>query len=290
MGDVWAVLFMIGLLTLPLLLLGSVAYVIATAARIAALTGKRGTVWKMTLLHVALVAGLGIGLELVAERASSRTLAASLAVVLRAGSMLAVPLALRHRLAQLRSAPRDQSAPAANAGGARLDAIGDVTSHTSDEPSDVTRGRRTTASRIAWFIAVTGTLTPWLVGLGVKAYLQSVGQPTLPVAQFLDPTTLPVLVVMTLTMWSFPFLLLALVARYRILVRDHPARSFRQRLWLVWLTYAGGMIGAVLLFIGVFWQFDMIYLIVPVGLYDIPFMCLGYGAGVLALRRGWIRA
>jgi hypothetical protein len=34
----------------------------------------------------------------------------------------------------------------------------------------------------------------------------------------------------------------------------------------------------------------MIYLIVPLGLYFTPAMMVGYGVGVLALRRGWIHA
>jgi hypothetical protein len=288
-GDVWAALFMIGLLILPLVLLGSVAYVIAVAARIAALTGRRDTVWKIALLHVVLVAGFGVGLEMAAERYSNSVPLVSLATFVRAASILVVPLVLHRRLAMLRSTPRGADVPPATASDVHFD-DGEAIAPTSREPSQVTREQRTTANRIAWTIAVTGTLTPWLVGLGVKAYLQSQGQPTLPVATFLDPVALPVVVVATLTMWSFPFVLLALAARYLILGRDHPARSFRQRLRLAWLAFAGGMVGAVLLFVPVFWKFDIIYVIIPIGLYYLPIMGLGYGLGALMIRRGWIRA
>mgnify|MGYP001815151468 FL=1 len=289
MGDVWAVLFIIGLLVLPLVLLGSIAYVIVTAARIGALSGRRDTVWKMVLVHVALVATLGLGLEIATERSSDSVLLVSLATFLRAVSILLVPVVLHRRLARLRTSPQNADTASATANNVRLEA-GDLAAPISSEPSEVTREQRTKANRIAWTIGVTGTLTPWLVGLGVKLWLQSHGQPTLPIAGFLDPIALPVLVISTLSLWSFPFVLLALVARFRILGRDHAARSFRQRLRLVWLAYAGGMVGAVVLFVPVFWRFDTIYVIVPIGLYYLPIMGLGYGLGALLIRRGWIRA
>jgi hypothetical protein len=289
MGDVWAVLFMIGLLMQPLVVLGSLAYVIVVSVKIGHVTGRRDRVWKMTALHIAMVAGLGLGSEMVAEWGSASALLVSLATVLRAGSILAVPLTLRRRLVRLTSSPLDDHLPQEPPEEEQFDITDDLAT-TSADSSDVTSRHRTTATWTAWTIAVTGTLTPWVVGLGVKVYLDSQGRPTLPIADFVNPTALPVLVVVTLSMWSFPFLLLALAARYRILVRPHAGRSFAQRLCLVWLAYAGGMVAAVPLFVGVFWQFDIMYLIVPIGLYVLPVMALAYGAGLFMIRRGWIRA
>lgn len=289
MGDVWAVLFMIGLLMQPLVVLGSLAYVVVVSVKIGHVTGRRGIVWQATLLHIALVAGIGFGLELLAARNATSVTLISASTFARATSFLMVPFALRRRLRTSSPAPREEHVPSVTAADLLSDAGGE-SDRTPGSASTTTVHQRTTANRIAWTLGVTGTLTPWLVGLDVKAYLQSQGQPTLPIASFLNPTALPILVISTLTMWSFPFLLLALAARYRMLVRDHPERSFRQRLWLVWLTFAGAMAGAVALFVPVFWRFDMIYVIVPLGLYYLPVMGLGYGLGVLMIRRGWIGA
>ena len=289
MGDVWAVLFLIGLLVRPLILLGSVGYVIVASTRIAGLTGRRDAVWQMTALHIALVAGLGLGSELLAERGSSSVLLVSLATLVQAGSILAVPLALRRRLHRLRRSPLPTDPTPDPANRARVDSE-PAAVPTAATPPPVTSEQLSTANRAAWTIAVTGTLVPWVVGLGVKVYLQSQGRPTLPIADFVNPTALPILLIATLSLWSFPFLLLALVARYRILGRSDLRRSFTQRLWLVRMTYAGGMIGAVVLFVGVFRQFDTMYVIVPLGLYIIPAMALGYALGVVLVRRGWVPA
>ena len=278
MGEVWGVLFLIGLLVRPLIMLGSVGYVIVASTRIAGLTGRRDAVWQMTALHIALVAGLGLGSEFVAEGGSSSVLLVSLATLVQAGSILAVPLALRRRLQRLRRSPLQTDPTPDPANRARVDSEPAAVPTAATVPS-VTSEQLSTANWAA-------TLVPWVVGLGVKVYLQSQGRPTLPIADFVNPTALPILLIATLSMWSFPFLLLALVARYRILGRTHPQRSLTQRLWLVRMTYAGGMIGAVVLFVGVFWQFDTIYVIVPLGLYIIPPMALGYGAGVVMIRMG----
>lgn len=92
-----------------------------------------------------------------------------------------------------------------------------------------------------------------------------------------------------MAMWSFPFLALALMARFWLLVQEKPAGSFRRRVWLVWLTYGFGMVVTLPMFVAVFWEFDTLYLFVPIGLFICPFMALGFGAGLLMIQRSWIR-
>jgi hypothetical protein len=290
MGDVWAMLFLIGLIMLPVLAFGSIGIVIFLALKIAAREPRPSAAWRMVAVHVALLVGVGITLEIAAAWCSGSVLWAWLSAGARVGSVVVVPLVLYRRFRRL--PPRE---PESDIEGAATGAVPGV-DHGSGVREEATfrttldADDRRTANRIAWIVGVTGTLAPWLVGLGVKVYLQSVGRPTLPIASFLDPVAIPVLLIATLAMWSFPFVLLALLARFWFLPGGQPVSSFRSRTRLVWLTYAAGMVITVPVFVGVFWEFDMMYLFVPVGLFLCPFMASGYAAGRLLVRRGWIRS
>lgn len=141
--------------------------------------------------------------------------------------------------------------------------------------------------KLAGFFLATGAVVPWATGLGVKFYLDSLGRPTLPVSDFLNPGAVPVLIFQTLTLWTFPFVILAsaVLVPWRIgLPRETPAREAMLPIWLAWF---GGSLVAVPLFGAVFWEFDMMMLFVPLGALLLPVMALGYWAGLWVVgRRG----
>lgn len=132
----------------------------------------------------------------------------------------------------------------------------------------------------AWVIGITGVLAPWIVAVLVKLWLSSQGSPTLPWSKFLN-TSLPLLVLGTAVQWSFPFILLALLVRFRGDRQGDPLRLTRGTAWVV---YAAGMLGTVAVFAGVFWDFDFMYIFVPVGMFVAPVMLTAYGICRLTQR------
>jgi hypothetical protein len=282
-GDFWALIFLIGLVARPLLLFCSFGVVILLAVNVAALGSRPSAAWKLVVLHAVFVMGGGFAVEIAAGWWSVFSVHWAWLPV---ASAFVVPVALYRKLRRLR---RQVPASGEDPSAAEKDRRPEVEELAGTADTKMTTRERKTANRVAWTIGVTGTFAPWLVGLGVKIYLQSVGEPTLPVASFLEPVVLPFLVIATVTMWSFPFLLLALLARFVILPSEKLSASFRGRLWLVWLTFAGGMVVTPLVFKSVFWKFETIFLFIPMGLYICPSMVLGFGAGVLLIRKRWIR-
>jgi len=139
--------------------------------------------------------------------------------------------------------------------------------------------RRSTALRTAWFFGVSGVLLPWLIGLGVKFYLQSQGRPTLPIKGFIDPASVIVLLSLTMVMWSSPFLILAVLVALRYSFGGSRRYSFRYRPALVWWTYSAGALLAGVVFVPIFWQFDSMLLLVPVGMLIAPPMALVFWVG-----------
>jgi hypothetical protein len=140
-----------------------------------------------------------------------------------------------------------------------------------------------------WWLAalftVTGVLIPWVAGLGVKLYLDAQGRPTLPLSGFLDPASIAIEIVLTLTAWAFPFVVLAsaVAVPWRV---GFPADSpLRESLLPIWLAYLAGVLAAIPVFASVFWEFDTLMLLMPVGLVLLPPMALGYFAGWWLLRR-----
>jgi len=138
---------------------------------------------------------------------------------------------------------------------------------------------------LAALFTITGVLVPWATGLGVKLYLDAQGRPTLPLSGFLDPASVAIEIVLTLSAWAFPFVLLAsaVVVPWRV---GFPAESpLRDSLLPIWLAYAAGLLAAIPVFASVFWQFDTLMLLMPVGLVLLPPMALGYFAGRWLLCR-----
>ena len=147
----------------------------------------------------------------------------------------------------------------------------------------VARGRRSWTAAVIF--SVTAVLLPWAVGLGVKIYLDAAGRPTLPINSFLDPLAIPVLILMTLGMWSFPFVALATAAAIPWRVGFPAGSPGRDSLLPLWCAFAAGAIAAVPVFGRVFWEFDSMMLLVPVGVVLVLPMALGYATGWWILRR-----
>jgi len=137
---------------------------------------------------------------------------------------------------------------------------------------------------IATLFVTTGVLLPWATGLGVKVYLDSLGRPTLPLEGFLDPASVAIEVLLTLGAWAFPFVILAsaVVVPWRIGFSEDSAA--RDSLLPIWLAYLFGVVATIPTFVGVFWEFDSLMLLVPVGLVLVPPMAVGYLIGWWMLR------
>jgi hypothetical protein len=264
----WSLLFVLGLLLPILLIAGSGWVVLRLARRLRGLRPESRPPWHWVGGHIALVAladgGVG-SLLVLAGLGGFLPFTGSLGLL----AMLVVPIHL-HRSVRRASGP-EGDAPRMAAAGAPV-----------DDKQDVKRVRRW---RLAAIFAATGVFLPWLVGLAVKLYLDSRGRPTLPVSDFLDPQVIPVLLIQTLALWAFPFLVLgsAVVVPWRLGFAEDPAA--RASTLPIWLAYAGGVLADVVLFIGVFWEFDALMLIVPLGLFLLPPMALGYLLGWWMVRR-----
>ncbi len=247
MGDVWAGLYLLAFVLPALVLAGSSYVVFRLATRIQTLGQATRPRWQYLILHLVLGLGLALPLGPIAALA-----------------WLIVPGYLYRILGRARHPDRDgqpASAPLVSA------------------PS----GQRRWG--LALLFTATGVLLPWATGLGVKLYLDSLGRPTLPLAGFLDPTSIAVELLLTLGAWAFPFLLLAsaVVVPWRV---GFPVDSdSRNSLLPIWLAYTCGALATVPVFAGVFWEFDSMMLLVPVGLVLVPPMALGYFIGWWWLRR-----
>jgi hypothetical protein len=138
---------------------------------------------------------------------------------------------------------------------------------------------------VALFIGLTGILLPWVVGLGVKLYLQFRGRPTLPIEGFIDPASVMVLLILTMVMWSSPFLVLALLVASRFSIGRSGVYSFRCRRRLIWWPYLTGAAAAICVFVPVFWQFDSMLLLLPIGFFLALPMTLAFWVASRSLRR-----
>lgn len=246
MGDVWSVLFVLGLAMPGLLLVASTFVVFRLARRLRSLKSGTRPRWHFLLVHL----GLGLGLTIPLGP-------------LAALGWFVVPGYL----------------------------YGEV--RAAENPSDVGRSADPAISAVSgdrrWGLAAlftcTGLLLPWATGLGVKAYLDAQGAPTLPLEGFLDPASVVVELVLTLLAWGFPFVLVAsaVVVPWRV---GFPADSpLRASLLPIWLAYAAGVLAAIPVFAAVFWEFDTLMLLVPVGIVLLPPMGVGYLTGWWLLRR-----
>ncbi|NIP82816.1 MAG: hypothetical protein GWM90_27780 [Gemmatimonadetes bacterium] len=267
MGTVGAVLLVIGL-TVPLLaLIGTGAYVLHLGAGIRSLEPGARPAWHLLLLHVGIVTGVQLVLTPLAVVPPLGGIAGTGVGALAA--MAVMPLGLRARLRRL-------TAPGPSA-------------YRVERGAGPTGGAQPQPSRRPWGLATlfgfTGLLLPWTVAVGVKLYLDAHGQPTLPFTEFLGPAEVPILLVLTATSWAFPFLLLGVAVLMRRMPWLGATPSTSGSRLPVWLAYAVGVMAGVPLFIGVFRQFDFIYLIVPLGLLMLAPMGVAYVVGTAVTRR-----
>lgn len=141
------------------------------------------------------------------------------------------------------------------------------------------------ANRFAIMGLLFGVFFPWIIGLAVKLYLDEIGEPTYSISSFLNPESIVILLAVTIFQWCWPFLLLSLWVRSRHFIRFAPSRSFKERLLLARMTYLGGLGAAFFVFYNVFRRWDIMYIFVPIGLFLLPPMFVGYGTGQLILKR-----
>jgi hypothetical protein len=120
---------------------------------------------------------------------------------------------------------------------------------------------------IAWSCGVTTLLLPWGSGIAVKLWLQSRDLPTLPWSSFLAPEAILIYIPVTFILWAFPFPLLGLYVRYRYLNRVSGSKTFKERVFVVGLSYLCGVAAGAFIFWSMFREFDILYIFVPVGVY-----------------------
>ena len=118
-------------------------------------------------------------------------------------------------------------------------------------------------------------LTPWLVGLVVKAYLTTKGSPTVPVVYFIS-MAIPISV-----WWSIPFIVLAFVARFTLNKPGLNQSERDSRLIVILVAHVFGLLGMVVVFLEVFIAWDVVWLLLPIQ--------LAYGAAiVVGAAVGWL--
>jgi hypothetical protein len=139
---------------------------------------------------------------------------------------------------------------------------------------------------VTWSCAATTFLLPWGVAIAVKLWLQSRGLPTHSWSSFLSLGAIAVLIPVTVFLWAFPFPLLGLFARYRYLARVAEPRKFKERVFVVGVSYLSGVTAGAFIFWSMFREFDILYVFVPVGLYIAVPMLVGWfiARSVLRLR------
>lgn len=141
--------------------------------------------------------------------------------------------------------------------------------------------------RLALFFVAAGTLVPWLTGLGVKLWLDSLGHPTYPISDFLNPVAVPAYLAWTLLLWAFPFLLLGILAVAAGRVRLAPDPSAPGWTRPLWAAFIVGVALEIPIFVDVFWEWNAIMLFVPLGIYLLPPMAGAYlGVWWWTRRRG----
>lgn len=137
--------------------------------------------------------------------------------------------------------------------------------------------------KIFWYITAFGLVLPWIVGTGVKLYLEIQGKPTWPWAFFFQPHIL--IMSLICTVWfATPYIGLAFLAR-SILPRQSFFRTgYLDRLIIILSGFFCGSVGAVKIFLSVFWAFDpIIFLAVSLPVSYATYMLIGLlGGSVVA--------
>ncbi len=141
---------------------------------------------------------------------------------------------------------------------------------------------KTINKNIALAIVLLGLTLPWIIGIGVKLYLQFQGKPTWTWSHLSDPTIL-FLMIHANFWFALPYLGLASLSR-QIFQRRLP--FFNQfNPWVNWLMIFSGLlwgtVASVRLLLKIFWVFDPRILVFPflISFYYVGYMFLGLGFG-----------
>jgi len=255
MGTVWSIFYVVGLALPPTLILLSIFVVYRLASRARRRDATAPSVRKIVAIHVAIIVlavvlGGFVGVSF---------------LDLAAAGLVPACLFVRSKRVESQALPLDMAQTGHLCNGGK-----GTTYTTIAAPSSrgVAKEVSLRAARfVALFIGLTGILLPWVVGLGVKLYLQFRGRPTLPIEGFIDPASIVVLLILTMVMWSSPFLVLALLVAFRFSFGPSGVYSFRCRRRLIWWPYFAGAAAAICVFVPVFWQFDSMLLLLPIGFF-----------------------
>jgi hypothetical protein len=128
---------------------------------------------------------------------------------------------------------------------------------------------------VFWGIILSSMLTPWLVGLTIKAQLMAKGESTVPIVYFIG-SAIPISV-----WWSIPFIALAIVARISLNKPGISKKDRKSRLTVIMLAHGFGLGGMVPVFREVFIVWDVVWLIIPIQL-------VYGGAIIVGAAIGWL--
>lgn len=117
--------------------------------------------------------------------------------------------------------------------------------------------------QIFWAIIAIGIASPWIVGITVKLYLSAQGQPTLPLTYFLHLESLLIIWIPASIWWAIPYIGLAFFAHKVLSHSFLGLKSYTARVIFVSCGFLGGCVGTVIVFVGVFWEFDPLFLFLP---------------------------
>lgn len=135
--------------------------------------------------------------------------------------------------------------------------------------------------KIFWSIIGFGLALPWIIGTGVKLYLQIQGKPTWPWAFFFQPHIL--IMSLICTVWfATPYIGLAFLARFILSRQSFFRTGYSERLIIILGGFLCGSVAAVKIFLEVFIVFDpMIFLAVSLPASYATYMLIGLLGGSL---------
>jgi len=147
-------------------------------------------------------------------------------------------------------------------------------------------------NQIFWAIITTGIVLPWIVGISVKLYMSALGRPTVPWSYFLNIGTLIFLIPVSIW-WSVPYIGLAYLAR-KLLPRPFLGlQSYAARALFLLAGFLGGCVGTVIVFIGVFSEFEPLVALAPMWIFYLPYMGFGLIVGFFVaktVQKAWERS
>jgi hypothetical protein len=137
---------------------------------------------------------------------------------------------------------------------------------------------RRSGTRLLWWFTISGAVVPWMAGIGTKMYLDHLGRPTFPWSGFLGLETIVIEILFSVWFTS-PFFALGLFARHRLTAVSGSKDLYRARLIPIISGFGLGLIGELIVFVGVFWSFDILMFFTPLPVFYALFIVIGWAAG-----------